>query len=47
MGNLINVKESPQQWFQRCAELAVKNFFNGRLEFEKSLTKGELLAFDQ
>ena len=25
----------------------VKNFFNVRLQYEKTLTKGELLAFDQ
>ncbi len=47
MSNIINLKQTPQEWFNRCAEHTVKQFFNGRLEFEKSLTKGELLAFDQ
>lgn len=47
MSNIINLKETPQEWFARATELAIRNFFNSRVEFEKSLTKGELLAFDQ
>ena len=47
LASVINMKESPKEWFERCAEVAVKNFFNERLQFERTLTKGELLAFDQ
>lgn len=47
MGNIINLKETPEDWFNRCALKAVQNFFDIRLQFEKDLTKGELLAFDQ
>jgi len=47
MSNIINLKETPKEWFARATELAIRNFFNSRVEFEKSLTKGELLAFDQ
>lgn len=47
MSNIINLKETPKEWFTRATELAIRNFFNSRVEFEKSLTKGELLAFDQ
>lgn len=47
MSNIINLKETPKEWFTRATELGIRNFFNSRVEFEKSLTKGELLAFDQ
>ena len=47
LSDVLNLKETPKEWFERCAEVAVRTFVNGRLDFEKSLTKGELLAFDQ